>query len=247
MSVVRSTVCRSLALCGVSAAFLVLAGCDCCKEQSSAKPETAQVAVAEAKAPECSACQEACCSDKAAKTTVLALAGTEEKGASAVPAVLGFSMESLDGKPVQLSKYQGKVVMFVNVASKCGYTPQYKNLQAVHEKYASQGLAIVGVPANDFGKQEPGTNEQIASFCEKNYGVKFDMMSKVVVKGQGQCPLYQYLTSKETNPKFAGDIKWNFEKFVVSRDGQVVARFPSKVSPDSAEVTKVIEAELAKK
>jgi len=112
-----------------------------------------------------------------------------EKGEGKVPAVLGFTMNSLDGKPVNLAKYQGKVVVMVNVASRCGFTPQYKDLEALHEKYADKGLAILGFPANEFGKQEPGTNEQIAEFCSKNYGVKFDMFSKVVVKGDGQCDL----------------------------------------------------------
>ncbi len=175
-----------------------------------------------------------------------ALLQADEKGTKKVPPVLNFTMKSLDGKSVDLSKYQGKVVLMVNVASKCGFTPQYKQLQALHDKYATKGLAILGFPANDFGRQEPGTNDEIATFCEKNFGVKFDMFSKVVVKGKGQCPLYQYLTSKETDPKFAGPIKWNFEKFLISKKGEVVARFNSPVKPDSPEVIKAIEAELAK-
>jgi glutathione peroxidase len=174
-----------------------------------------------------------------------AAAVADEKGK--VPAVLNFKMKSLEGKEVDLSKYQGKVVVFVNVASRCGYTPQYQALQALHEKYADKGLAVLGFPANDFGKQEPGTDAQIAEFCAKNFGVKFDMFSKVVVKGNGQCELYKFLTSKDTNPKFAGDIGWNFEKFVVGRNGTVVARFKSAVSPDSEPFIKVIEEELAKK
>jgi glutathione peroxidase len=174
-------------------------------------------------------------------------AASAEKGEGKVPAVLNFTMNSLDGKPINLAKYQGKVVVMVNVASRCGYTPQYKDLEALHEKYAGKGLAILGFPANEFGKQEPGTNEQIAEFCSKNYGVKFDMFSKVVVKGDGQCDLYKFLTSKETNAKHAGDIKWNFEKFVIGRNGEVVARFASKVNPSSEEFVKVIEGELAKK
>jgi glutathione peroxidase len=163
------------------------------------------------------------------------------------PAVLTFTMNSLDGKPVELSKYQGKVVLIVNTASKCGYTPQYKSLQALHEKYKDKGLAILGFPANEFGQQEPGTNEEIATFCEKNYGVTFDMFSKVVVKGDQQCPLYKYLTSAETNPKHAGEIKWNFEKFLINRKGEIVNRFGSKIAPDSDEMIKAIEAELAQK
>lgn len=159
---------------------------------------------------------------------------------------LTYTMKGLDGKDVKLADYQGKVVLFVNVASRCGLTPQYKQLQGLHEKYADKGLVIIGVPANDFGKQEPGSDEQIAEFCEKNYKVKFPMLSKVVVKGPGQCELYKFLTSKETNPKFAGDIAWNFEKFLVGKNGQVVARFNPRIKPDAVEVTKAIEAELAK-
>jgi len=169
-----------------------------------------------------------------------------EEKAKEVPPVLNFTMDSLDGKPVELKKYQGKVVLMVNVASKCGNTKQYKPLQALHEKYADKGLAILGFPANDFGKQEPGTSEEIATFCEKNYGVKFDMFSKIVVKGDGQHPLYKYLTAQETAPAPAGEIKWNFEKFLIGKDGKVVARFAPKTQPDSEEVIKAIETELAK-
>ena len=170
-----------------------------------------------------------------------------EKKTHATPPVLNFNMKSLDGKAVDLSKYQGKVVLMVNVASKCGCTPQYKGLQGLHAKYAKDGLAVLGFPANEFGKQEPGTDAEISEFCTKNYGVEFDMFSKVVVKGDGQCTLYKFLTSKETDPKFAGPIKWNFEKFLIGRDGQVVARFDPKIKPDAPEVLKAIEAELAKK
>lgn len=163
-----------------------------------------------------------------------------------VPAALNFKMDRLDGKAANLADYKGKVVMIVNVASKCGLTPQYEALEGLHEKYAPKGLAILGFPANEFGKQEPGTNAEIAEFCKENYGVKFDMFSKVVVKGEEICPLYKFLTSKETNPKHAGDISWNFEKFLINREGQVVARFSPKVKPDSEEVINAIEAELAK-
>ncbi|HUY36389.1 MAG TPA: glutathione peroxidase [Pirellulales bacterium] len=169
-----------------------------------------------------------------------------DQGATKVPAALNFKMTSLDGKPIDLSKYKGKVVLMVNVASQCGLTPQYAGLEALHEKYADEGLAVLGFPANEFGAQEPGSDEEIADFCKSNYEVKFDMFSKVVVKGDGQCPLYQFLTSKKTDPKFAGEITWNFEKFLVNRDGEVVARFAPKVTPDSKEVLTAIEAELAK-
>ena len=169
------------------------------------------------------------------------------KGDPKVPAVLNFKMKTLDGKEADLSKYQGKVVMFVNVASACGNTKQYTQLEALHEKYGKDGLVIVGVPANEFGKQEPGTDEEIAKFCSTKYNVKFDMLSKVVVKGKDTCPLYKFLTSKDTNPKFAGDVTWNFEKFVIGRNGEVIARFQPGVKPDAVEVVKVLEEELKKK
>ncbi|HEV3263064.1 MAG TPA: glutathione peroxidase [Gemmataceae bacterium] len=173
-------------------------------------------------------------------------AADEVKETKKVAPVLNFKMKRLDGKEVNLSTYQGKVVLIVNVASQCGFTPQYKGLEALHEKYAKDGLAILGVPANDFGKQEPGTSAEIASFCKKNYHVKFDMLSKVPVKGKEQVPLYKYLTAKDTNPKFAGAIRWNFTKFLISRDGEIVARFEPTVTPESEEVVQAIEAQLKK-
>lgn len=176
-----------------------------------------------------------------------ALADDKDKGDKNVAPVLNFTMKGIDGKDVELSKLQGKVVLFVNVASKCGFTPQYEGLEKLHEKYSRDGLVIVGVPANEFGKQEPGTDEEISKFCTSNYGVKFTMLSKVVVKGQGICPLYQFLTGKDTNPKFAGPISWNFEKFLVGRNGEVVARFKPQVKPEGEKVTAAIESELKKK
>jgi glutathione peroxidase len=166
----------------------------------------------------------------------------DKKPASA----LDFTVEDIDGKKVDLSQYKGKVVMIVNVASKCGNTPQYKQLQEAWEKNKDKGLVILGFPANEFGKQEPGTNAQIKEFCTKEYDVTFPMFSKIVVKGEGIHPLYQYLTSKETDPKFGGDIEWNFAKFIVGRDGQVVARFPAKTKPDAKEVVAKLDEELAK-
>ncbi len=161
--------------------------------------------------------------------------------------VLNFKMKSLDGKEIDLSKYQGKVVMIVNVASECGLTKQYKGLQKLNDKYAKDGLVIVGVPANEFNKQEPGTDKEIAAFCKAEYGVTFPMTSKVVVKGPGITPLYQYLTSKDTNPKFSGPIGWNFTKFLIARDGTIVKRFEPRVDPLAGDVVKAIEAELKKK
>jgi glutathione peroxidase len=165
-----------------------------------------------------------------------------------VPPVLNFKMTTLDGKPVELSKFQGKVVLLVNVASECGYTPQYKGLQWLHEKYGKDGLVVLGVPSNDYGGQEPGTNADIAAFCQKNYDVKFDMLAKVgVAAGKDQCPLYRFLTSKETNPKFGGAVKWNFEKFLIGRNGEVVGRYEADVEPDAKDMVEKIEAELGKK
>jgi len=169
------------------------------------------------------------------------------KEQKATPAAIDFTMKDIDGKDVALSKYQGKVVLMVNVASKCGLTPQYAELEALHEKYADKGLVILGFPANEFGQQEPGTNDEIKAFCSEKYSVKFPMFSKVVVKGEGICPLYKFLTGSDTNPKFAGEIKWNFTKFLISRNGEVVNRFEPKVKPSEDDVVKAIEAELAKK
>jgi glutathione peroxidase len=161
---------------------------------------------------------------------------------------LNQEMKTLEGKKVNLAKkYNDKVVLLVNVASKCGYTKQYEQLQALHDKYSEKGLAIVGVPCNQFGGQEPGTASEIADFCKQNYGVEFDLLSKVDVNGPNAAPLYKHLTSEETNPEHGGKIKWNFEKFLFDRDGQLVARYESKVKPDAPEVTEAIEAELAKK
>ncbi|HEX4590224.1 MAG TPA: glutathione peroxidase [Gemmataceae bacterium] len=175
------------------------------------------------------------------------LAAAGEKGAATVPAALNFTLKDITGKPVELSQYQGKVVLLVNVASKCGYTPQYEGLEKLYEKYGKDGLVVIGIPANEFGRQEPGSDAEIKEFCTANYHVSFPMMSKVVVKGQGICPLYKFLTSGETDPKFAGDVKWNFEKFLINRSGEVVGRYRSAVKPDAPELVKAIETELNKK
>lgn len=160
---------------------------------------------------------------------------------------LDFKVKSIDQKPVDLSKYKGEVVLIVNVASQCGLTPQYEQLEAIYTKYKGQGFEILGFPANEFGKQEPGTDAEIAEFCTSNFKVDFPMFSKIVVKGEGIAPLYQFLTSKETNPGFEGPISWNFEKFLVGRDGKVIKRFSPRVKPDAPEVVEAIEAELKKK
>ncbi len=156
--------------------------------------------------------------------------------------VYEFTMNSIDGKPMPLDSFKGKVMLIVNVASKCGFTPQYKELEAVYEKYQDKGLVIVGFPANNFMAQEPGTNEEIKTFCSRTYNVKFPLYSKISVKGEDKAPLYQFLT--DPSAKTGGEIKWNFTKFLVDRNGKVIARFESPVKPDSPEVITAIEAAL---
>jgi glutathione peroxidase len=157
---------------------------------------------------------------------------------------MDFNLNSIDGQPAPLSRYKGKVAMIVNVASKCGYTPQYAGLEALYEKYKSQGFVILGFPANNFGAQEPGTNEEIKTFCSRTYNVTFPMYAKISVKGEDKHPLYQFLTDKQANPATGGEIQWNFTKFLVGKDGKVIARFESAVTPESPEVTAAIEKAL---
>lgn len=171
-----------------------------------------------------------------------------EEAVKDAPPALAFSMKNIDGKSVDLSQYEGKVVLFVNVASRCGYTKQYTGLQQLHEKYAEKGLAVVGVPCNQFGAQEPGTNEEIKQFCSSKYSVTFDMLDKVNVNDDSSgkaCPLYGYLTGVDTKPAGKGKVKWNFEKFLLDRKGNVVGRFGSGVEPTSKEMTEAIEKALA--
>lgn len=158
-----------------------------------------------------------------------------------MPNIYEFSAKTIDGTEKSLGDYRGKVLLVVNVASECGLTPQYRGLEELHEKYASKGLAILGFPANEFGAQEPGSDTQIQQFCRTHYGVKFDMFSKVVVKGAGIHPLFAFLTGKDTNPEYGGEIKWNFNKFLIGRDGNIVGRFEPKVEPTSSEVIAAIE------
>jgi glutathione peroxidase len=158
----------------------------------------------------------------------------------AASSIYSFTLPSIDGKPMPLADFKGKVVLMVNVASRCGYTPQYSALEALYEKYKDQGFVIVGFPANNFGAQEPGTNEEIKTFCSRKYSVTFPLYSKVSVKGDDQTALYRYLT-KDANPAVAGEIKWNFTKFLVDRSGNVVQRFEPAVTPDSPEVVSAVE------
>ncbi len=160
--------------------------------------------------------------------------------------VYDFTLKSIDGESTPLSGYKGKVLLLVNVASRCGFTPQYAALQSTYLKYKDRGLVIVGVPANNFGGQEPGSDQEIKTFCSAKYNVTFPIMHKLSVKGEDTTPLYQFLTGKETDPKFAGEIQWNFTKFLFDRNGNPVARFEPATTPDSPEVTAAIEAALAK-
>ncbi len=164
---------------------------------------------------------------------------------AATASLYDIPLKDINGKPVSLKDYKGKVVLLVNVASKCGYTPQYTALQAVHQKYASKGFTVIGIPCNDFGAQEPGTNDEIKQFCSAKYNVTFPLMDKVHVKGAEQHPLYAALTGKDS--PFPGDIKWNFGKFLIGKDGKIINRYDSKVTPDSSELTADIERALAAK
>jgi len=166
--------------------------------------------------------------------------------ATPVNSVYKFTLKSIDGQPVSLSSYRGKVLLLVNVASKCGYTPQYAGLEALYKKYKDRGLVIVGIPANNFAAQEPGTNEEIKKFCRNRYDVTFPMMAKVSVVGEDKTPLYVFLTDKSVNPQIGGEIKWNFTKFLFDRHGNPVERFEPAVTPDSPQVTAAIESALAK-
>jgi len=161
----------------------------------------------------------------------------------AASGIYTFTLNSIDGKPAPLADYKGKVVLVVNVASQCGYTPQYSALEATYKKYKDQGFVILGFPANNFGAQEPGTNEEIKTFCSRKFNVTFPMYAKISVKGSDQAPLYTYLT-KDTGSGITGEIKWNFTKFLVDRNGNVVQRFEPAITPDSPEVIAAIEKQL---
>jgi glutathione peroxidase len=172
--------------------------------------------------------------------------GTARAESAAEPKPLyAFALDDIDGNTSALADFRGKVLLLVNVASKCGYTKQYAGLQALHETYRDHGLAVLAFPANNFGAQEPGTNEQIKQFCSATYGVTFPVFAKISVKGDDIHPLYRFLTSPETNPRFAGDIVWNFNKFLVGRDGDVIGRYASAVEPFDAQLIADIENALA--
>jgi glutathione peroxidase len=165
--------------------------------------------------------------------------------ARAADSIYDIPLKDIDGKSTSLKPYQGKVVLVVNVASKCGYTPQYTALEALSRKYKDQGLTVLGFPCNQFGGQEPGTAEEIKQFCSSKYDVTFPLFEKIEVNGANRHPLYTMLAGKDS--PVAGDIKWNFTKFLIGRDGKILKRFESPVKPDSAEVIQAIESALAAK
>lgn len=171
-------------------------------------------------------------------STLLALSLT-----GAPMSLYDFKVKTIDGKDVSLAQYKGKALLIVNTASECGYTPQYKGLEALYQAYKARGLEVLAFPSNDFGAQEPGSNAEIKKFCELKYKTTFPLFEKIVVKGQGQHPLYAYLTGL---PKHGGQVEWNFNKFLVTPEGSVVAHLPSRADPMSDEVTKQVEAVLPK-
>ncbi len=154
------------------------------------------------------------------------------------------TLPDIDGRSVNLGAFQGRVLLLVNVASRCGFTPQYAGLQQLYTRYQSRGLVVLGFPANNFLGQEPGTDAEIKTFCTTKYNVTFPLLAKLSVKGADQHPLYRFLTSKETNPDFAGAITWNFNKFLVGRDGKILARFGSRTAPDDKELVAAVEKAL---
>ena len=173
---------------------------------------------------------------------LLALLGTTLMAAEKT--VYDFTLNSIEGQATPLASFKGKLVLLVNVASRCGFTPQYAGLEALYEKYKDRGFVIVGIPANNFGAQEPGSNEEIKTFCTSKYHVTFPMMAKVSVKGSDITPLYAFLTDITANPKTGGEIGWNFTKFLVGRDGKVVARFEPDVEPKAPELVNAVEKAL---
>jgi len=166
--------------------------------------------------------------------------------AFAASSLYDFTMPALNGAATPLAGFKGRVVLVVNVASQCGYTPQYEGLQALYTRYRDQGFVIAGFPANNFGGQEPGSNEEIGAFCRSKFGVTFPMFSKISVQGGDKAPLYQFLTDKSANPKTGGEIQWNFTKFLVDRNGKVLQRFEPAVEPLSKELVSAVETTLKK-
>lgn len=169
------------------------------------------------------------------------------KTSKEVSPVLDFKVKNIHGAEVYLGDYQGSVLLVVNLASKCGYTPQYEDLEKLYRKYKDQGFKILGFPANNFGGQEPGSNEEILSFCKTKYDVSFDLFAKVSVKGEDKCDFYKFLTDESRNPGFGGEVVWNFQKYLIDRHGKVVAKFEPGDKPLDEKVTTAIEKALKEK
>ena len=160
---------------------------------------------------------------------------------------LNFKAKNIDGETVDLEDYEGNVVLVVNVASKCGYTPQYAGLQKLYKEYEQKGFVVLGFPCNQFGSQEPGSDSEIKEFCSTKFNVSFPMFSKVDVNGDNAADIYKYMTAKDVKPKSKGPVSWNFEKFLIDREGNLINRYASKTKPSDGELIKAIETELAKK
>ena len=168
----------------------------------------------------------------------------EQKEAKMTGSIHEFEVRQIDGTPTKLAAFKGQVMLIVNVASRCGFTGQYAGLEKLYETYKEKGLVVLGFPANDFLFQEPGSNAEISQFCSLKYHVTFPMFEKIVVTGKDQHPLYKYLTEKETNPEFSGRITWNFNKFLIGRDGKILARFGSRVTPEDKDLVAAVEKAL---
>ncbi len=173
--------------------------------------------------------------------SVPVVAGDKSKKKKVVSPALGFTMKNIDGQDVSLGDYKGAVLLLVNVASECGLTRQYKDLETFYKKYKDQGVKVLAFPANNFGAQEPGTNKEIKQFCKTRFDVTFDLFSKVSVKGDDMCDLYEYLTSTSKNGEFGGEIQWNFQKFLVDREGRVVARWEPRENPMADKIVQFVE------
>lgn len=178
---------------------------------------------------------------------VALLLSEAKQTSAAMPSIYDFKMKDIDGKDVKLKKYKGSVLLVVNTASKCGYTPQYEGLQATYDKFQSKGFYVLGFPSNNFGEQEPGTEAEIKEFCTSKYKVTFPMFAKISVKGDNKDALFAYLTDLKINPVYGGDITWNFHKFLIDRNGKIIGRFTSKEKPDGPVITAAIEEALSGK
>jgi glutathione peroxidase len=237
----------------LAAAVLGVFACSKTEQDASKPKDPSSVAVATAPAPTTVAPAPEAAADKATKPLhVTDPASLPPPGTAPAPVVVGKEIDpiwntpikTLKGEPTTLAAYKGKALLVVNVASKCGGTPQYSTLEALQKKYEAKGFTVVGFPCNQFKGQEPGTNEEIAEFCATNYGITFPIMDKVEVNGDGQSPIYKALTPIPDADGHKGDIRWNFEKFVVSADGKKVTRFSPKVKPEDPAVIAAVEAAL---